>query len=629
MKVSHKWLSSFFEDALPSPEAIADALTFHAWEVEEIIKTEGDTVLDIKVLPDKSSWALCHRGIAKDLSIILNHPLVQDPLRESAELAPQTGSISIDIQTDTCTRYTAAHITGVKVGPSPSWLKERLAVIGQRSINNVVDATNYVMFELGQPLHAFDAKKLAGLSIVVRNAREGEEITTLTGETYALSASDAVIADGMSGMPLGIAGIKGGKAAEVTGDTVDLLLESAHFKHIPVRHTSKRLKLRTDASMRFENNIVPELAPYGLMRAAKLIAEIAGGTIEDCADSGMPSRAIVPVSVSLQKINSVLGIALTEEEVCDIWNRFGYACSTENGLFTVTPPFERTDIEIPEDLIEEIGRIHGYADVPSLTPKPIALTELNVRFYYAEKVREILTQHGFSEIYTSSFRKHDSIRVANAFASDKGYLRSTLRENLEEALTRNIPNKDLLGLPFVALFEIGTVFTEASEEYHIALGVRHNLGYKEKTDGKIIEAALGALRELLGDFNAEVREGTAEFNFGAMIPSLPLPVAYESFVSPGKVTFVQFSQYPSISRDIALWADANTHADEIMEVLDAHAGALRVRTDLFDEFSKEGRTSYAFRLVFQSMDRTLTDDEVNAIMEKIYHAVRERGWEVR
>jgi phenylalanyl-tRNA synthetase beta chain len=628
MKVSYTWLNSFFSESLPAPEDLADALTFHAWEVEEVVPVNGDTMLDIKVLPDKSSWALCHRGIAKDLSVILDRPLAADPLAGSAALTPANEALRVEIASDTCTRYTAAHITGVKVGPSPAWLAERLATIGQRSINNVVDATNYVMFELGQPLHAFDAGKLGGTSIRVRDAREGEEIVTLTGETYTLTSKDAVIANGTTDEPVGIAGIKGGMAAQVDAATTDLLIESAHFSYAPVRKTSQRLRLRTDASARFESGIVPELTAYGLARVCALIIEIAGGTLTGYADTGLPARMKTSVTVPLAKLRSVIGIDLKEEEVESIMRRFGYEYTLQGGALTVIPPFERTDIAIPEDIIEEIGRIHGYADVPSITPDPLALQEVNKRFIYAEKIRAALVSKGFSEIYTSSFRERDEVKLANAFASDKGYLRSDLRSNLADALLKNVPNKDLLGLPFVGLFEIGTVFKDGGEEYHVALGVRHGLSYKEKTDAPVLVSALEALHGALGEFSAETRDGIAEFDFGSILPELP-EASYESHPAPQKVTYAPFSPYPAMSRDIALWVSEGIASADVASVLDAHAGALRVRTTLFDEFTKEGRTSYAFRLVFQAPDRTLTDEEANSFMENVYAAARERGWEVR
>lgn len=629
MKISYNTLNTFFDGALPSPEAIGDALTFHAWELEEIVPMEGDTMLDIKVLPDKSPWALSHRGIAKDLSVILSLPLVRDPFSELPSLAPILAGLVVKIETDTCTRYTAARIEGVKIGPSPDWIKSALKTIGQRSINNVVDITNYVLFELGQPLHAFDSTKMGGTSITVRSAKEGESITTLTGESYVLSTDDAVIADGTTGGAIGIAGIKGGKVAEVDENTTAILLESAHFGSIPVRKSTQRLKLRTDASVRYENGIVPELTAYGLVRAATLIAEIAGGTITGYADTGEVKRTVLPVSITLRKINSVLGRSFTEEEVTDILERFQYSYTRGDGVFTVTPPFERTDLIIPEDIIEEIGRVHGYADVPSIVPEPIEQHELNTRFYYSERIRDVLTSVGFSEVYTSSFREKDAVKLANAFAADKGYLRSSLRENISEALVKNVPHTDLLGIQSVGLFEIGTVFTKEGESYRVALGVRHGLEYKEKTDLPRLTESLAKLEEILGNVGASIEDGIAEFDFGAVLEKLPMPTAYAEFEKSKDVVYTPFSLYPSMSRDVAFWVNGDTALSEIQNVLKEVAGELCVRLSLFDEFKKEERTSYGFRFVFQSIEKTLTESDVQPIMERIYGLISERGWEAR
>lgn len=629
MKISYNTLNKFFDGKLPSPEIVANELTFHSWEIEEIIPMEGDIMIDVKVLPDKSAWGLSHRGVAKDLSVILNMPLAFDPLKEPAELSPKDEGITVSIETDTCTRYTAALIRGVNVGPSPEWLVKALKTLGQRSINNIVDITNYVMFGVGQPLHAFDAGKLEDINIRVRNAKAGEKITTLTGEIYELTEADALIVDGTSDAPVGIAGIKGGAAAEVTNDTVDILLESANFRAVPVRKTSQRLRLRTDASTRYENGIVPELAAYGLRDAVKFILEVAGGELVGYADTGVPPREILPVRVSIEKINSVLGLVLETSETEDILKRFGYTYTLENGHLTVTPPFERTDLRIPEDLIEEIGRMHGYADVPSITPDPLPATEINKRFYYSEIVRDTLTGLGFSEVYTSSFRNNDTVRIKNALATDKEYLRSSLHENLKEALLKNIAHQDLLGIPFVGIFEIGTVFDEKGERFTVAFGVRHSAEYKEKKDGPILEGAKEALVAVLGTFETLEKEGIIEFDLGALLLALPEPTSYGAFSKGDDAVYVPFSLYPSMSRDVAFWVPDGSAKEDIEKLLKDEAGDLCARISLFDEFSKDGRTSYAFRLVFQSYEKTLTDNEINAVMDRVYRKIADRGFETR
>lgn len=635
MNVSRNWLQTYFSAPLPEATRLEEALTFHSSEVEGIEKMGDDAVLDVKVLPDKSAWMLSHRGVAKELSVILDVPLSHDPLATAPELMPTTDAIRIAIQTDACPRYAAALVRGVTVGPSPTWLRERLEAIGQRSINNVVDATNYILFGLGQPIHAFDAKHLAegdGYAVGVRTARAGETITALDEAVYELSTNDLVIVNGAD-EPMGIAGVKGGKYSGVSEATTDLLIEAANFERVAVRTTSQRLKLRTDASARYENGVVPELASYGLTEVVRLITEIAGGELAGYADVFPQPRVVAPVSVPLERVCSVLGLSLSEEDVVDVLRRFGYEHTCTEGVVTVVPPFERDDLVIPEDLIEEIGRIHGLADVPSVTPAPVELGEVDARFFYAEEVRSALCALGFSEVYTSSFNAADEVCLENALASDKGCLRSNLRTHIEEALARNVLQKDLLGLDRIALFEVGTVFTQGQEGRgeHLALsfGVRTGVAYKAKTDDPLMEEAKTALTGILGSENFHVQDGVAEINLDAAIADLPAPTAYRPYTKETDATYTPFSLYPHITRDIALWAGEGTLSDEVAGVLHGEAGALLVHLRLFDEFTKDGRTSYAFRLVFQSHERTLTDEEVAGAMERVYKAVEERGWEVR
>lgn len=636
MKVSRAWLQTYFSAPLPDAAKLAEAITFRSSEVEEVIQIiGGDAVLDVKVLPDKSAWMLSHRGVAKELSVILDAPLSHDPLAAAPELAPTTDAIRIDLATEKCARYAAALVRGVTVGPSPAWLRAQLEAIGQRSINNVVDATNYVLFGLGQPIHAFDAKHLAtgdGYTVGVRAARTEETITALDGAVYELSGDDLVIVNGAD-EPLGIAGVKGGMHSGISGDTTDLFIESANFDRVSVRLTSKRLRLRTDASARYENGVVPELAGYGLAEVVRLILEVAGGELAGYADVFPSSRIMAPVSVSLAKANSVLGLSLSMEDLGEVFRRFGYEHTLTDEVVTIVPPFERDDLVIPEDLIEEIGRIYGLAHIAAVTPEPLALGEVNARFFYAEEVRDALLRLGFSEVYTSSFNERDEVCLENALASDKGCLRSSLRPHIEDALTKNVLQKDLLGLDCVALFEVGTVFTasggQRSEHLALSFGVRTGPAYKPKSDDPLMEEAKAVLTKILGTEDFHMEDGVAEINLDEAFADLPPPVAYRPYVKDADATYRPFSPYPHVSRDVALWAGEGTLPEEVENTIREAAGPLLVRLRLFDEFQKDGRTSYAFRLVFQSYEKTLTDGEAGEVMERVYGAVKERGWEVR
>ena len=640
MKVAYEWLKEYIGSGAPSVEEIEKLLTFHAFEIEGTEEVVGMDVIDVDVLPNRSSDCLSHRGIAREIATLTGKALAQDPFVEAPTLTPATEQVQVTVENDkACDRFGLALMKGLTVKESPEWLKNFLTAIGQRPINNIVDATNYVMFALGQPLHAYDANKFEQMNgkwqFGVRMAKEGERVTTLTGEEYELTSHVQLIVNaGAHDLPVGIAGIKGGKYAEVDSSTTSIILEAAHFDPTVIRKASQFLKLQTDASKRFENNVSLNVIPYALTRVVSLLIDIAGGICEGYVDYYPNERKNQSVSVSLGHINNLLGLSLNTKEVSDILDRLGFTVSESNGTFTVTAPFERTDIYIPEDVIEEVGRVYGYEHVTSVTPEKVSLTEINTRQYYSEKVRTILVAQGFSEVITSTFRKKDEIRLQNALASDKGCLRSSLRKNIAEVLDKNITNVDLLGLSDVRVFEIGTVFEKGdgtiTEYVSLSLGVRtKQQGYNPKDDAVLQEVQKVIEEQLEVPLEATIEKGVLECNFTTLLAALPLPSGYESHPVSTEIQYKPFSSYPFVSRDIALWVGDGVTAQDVEEVLNNSAGDLRVRTTLFDEFKKDGRVSYAFRLIFQSDTKTLTDDEVNTVIEGVLAALTKNGWEVR
>lgn len=641
MLVLHDWLKEYVGDSMPPAKDVENLLTFHTFEIDGIEEKEGHTVIDVKVLPDRSPDCLSHRGIAHELAAIVGKPLAEDPLRTPAENRPTIDTITVRIEDPAlCRRFGMALIEGVKIGPSPAWLQSRLKALGQRSINNVVDATNYVMLALGQPLHAYDGDRFKKGSddkwhFGVRRAREGEKVTTLTGEEYELDENVQLIVNEEDDMPAGIAGIKGGKYAEVHEGTATILLEAANFDPSFTRKASQQLRLQTDASKRFENGISRSMSPYGLTETVKLILELAGGTCAGYVDVYPEPLENVEVSVSLSAINARLGLTLTEDVVDDVLARLDFTYTKRDATWNVRAPHERVDITIPDNVIEEIGRMYGYDHVASVVPEALPLREVNARHYYSEILRETLLSLGFSEVITSSFRKKDEIQLRNALASDKSYMRSSLSKNLTEVLDKNMPFADLLGERDVRVFEIGTVFSRGgeygvTEHFSVGLGVRtKQQGYTPKDD-QILEEALKALENRLGcTIQSTVSKGVVEFNLSELLRALPVPTQYDEASASVDITFVPFSTYPFVTRDIALWVPEDVGAETVEAVLDEGAGELHVRTTLFDAFQKDGRVSYAFRLVFQSKEKTLTDDEVNVVMDRLTSIVSERGWEVR
>jgi len=594
MKISREWLQTYFEQPLPDAHSLGEVLTFHAFEIEGI----ENGILDVKVTPNRGHDCLCHRGIAKELSAILTVPMKFDPLRDPVSLET-TDTVSIQIQEPAlCSRYIAGHIRGVKVGPSPEWLKDFLESIGQRSINNVVDATNYVMFNLGQPLHAFDAGELSErdgkYAIAVRKAKAGERMVALDGKEYTLSDSMLLIVDGHTDMSIGIAGVKGGAPAAINEETENIVIESANFDGVSVRRTAQALKLRTDASSRFEQVLSPELAAYGMKMVTDMIVQLAGGEIVGFADDYEQIQQKQNVAVSLAKINRVLGTKLHESDVEDAFARLQFAYAKEGDVFNVFVPFERLDLAASEDLVEEVARIIGYDKVPSIEMSAFPKKpEVNANFYSAEVAREELLSKDYSEVFTSVFAEKGDRIVANKIDGMAPYLRSTLLDGLKSAYDRNVRTKELLGLKYVRIFEIGAVWQKGNET--MMLGIADETGIREEP--------------------LKISYGSSE---------------YQELPTSSATRYQPFSRYPFIVRDIAMWVPKNTESfTEVVRIFGDHSQGLLRHVDLFDQFQKDERVSYAFHLVFQSFDRTLTDIEVNAIMKNITDAVAAKGFEVR
>ena len=623
MKVSRKWLQTYFEETLPSAVDIADALTFHAFEIEEIA---GD-MLDVKVLPDRASYALSHRGIAMELSAILNIPLKRDPLRETKPTFSETNALTVTCDPEYVVRHTGALMKGIKVGPSPSWLREALEAVGQRSINNVVDAMNYVMLDIGQPSGGFDLGKLAqenGVTkIDIRRAKKGEKITVLTGEEYELPENSFVFADAQ-GQLLDIAGIKGGLSSGVTESTTDLFISAGNYDGTLLRKTAQALKLFTDASSRFQNRPSPELTAYGMRAILDLVKEVAGGEVVGVVDFYPNPYEGISVGVSTAFINHRLGSSFSDEAIEGALIRLGLPYANENGILTVTPTFERRDVMIPEDVSEEVGRILGYDQIP-VTPLPTSGDVRQERYRGIEMIKDFLVERGFTEISTPSFAVKGEILLANPLQEDKPYLRPNLSGNMKEALTKAVtlaprvlgPVKD------VRLFEVGNIFENGGERLALALGYRPVEGKKQA----VLAEVAGELANFLG-MSAPSGDEVIELSIGE-VDLEKFGDTYAPQIAPLS-RFRIFSAFPFALRDVAVWTPEGTEASEVVNLILEEAGELLARIDQFDRFEKDGKISYAFRLVFESFDKTLSDADLTPVMEKITVALNAReGWNVR
>ncbi len=638
MLVSRKWLQTYFEKELPKAEELVDLFNGHAFEVEGLEQVADDWVIDVDVLPNRSSDCLSHRGIARELATIMGVPMKRDPLRENLPVWDSTDLVQVRIEDEhLCSRYMAGVVRGVEIGASPEWLKTFLETIGQKSINNVVDATNFVMFSLGQPIHAFDMDLLTAdadgkKGIAVRLAKDEEEITTLTNDSYVLTEKDQLIVDGVSDIPLALAGIKGGKQAEVTVKTTDIVVEVATFDPVTVRKTSNRIKLHTDASLRYQNEVPVQLPAFAMREVLTLIEDIANGKVVGVVDGYEHVVENTPIDVTITEINTLLGLELSQEDIEGILVRFEWEFSLDGEEFAVTSPWERTDLTTKEAVIEEIGRMYGYANIVSKLPEvPEAKPPVNKNLYLSTLIQQFFAEHGYSEVLTYTMLDRGEVELANPFTSDKSFMRASLRTGMTQALELNTQNAPLLALDAVKLFEVGTVFTSKGEELHLAVGVKALIGKQSKLDTAMQEDVTELMKSLQVQPKLQVEDGVLEISLEGVLSSLEVPELYGvGHQWDTEARFEMWSPYPYVLRDIAVWVPSEVKPEEVLSEVIRKGTGLLVRYDQFDEYEKDGKVSYAWHLVFQSKEKTLTDVEIGAIMEDVTNTLnRKKGWEVR
>lgn len=602
MKISYNWLQRHIEEKLPSPESLKETIIFHAFEVESLDKLgtgpEEDWIMDIKVLPDRAHDCLGHAGMAREIAGLLGltftaYPLPDLPLQADLPLVAK-----VEIQSDICRRYIAIEVKDVTIGDSPAWLKDAIEAVGIRSINNVVDATNLILLDDGQPVHAFDADKIDG-GIVVRMAHDGEQVITLSKEEKKLSPNDLVIADYLG--PLAIAGVKGGQSAEITNDTKRIIIEVANFEPTAIRKTSRRLNLITDASKRFENEITPEVAYDAARHVVGIIQKVAGGEVVGLSDFYPSPVQPRTLSFSLTDITRLLGTAITLEDV-DRWiAEYHIEATKEGDRYTITIPKSRLDITGSHDIAEEVGRMVGYDRIPS-SPLPFIPVEQKDSEYRAvTAVKYWLAQNGFREVMNYTFTKKGDVHVAYG-TKDKSALRSNLSDGLKESYEKNRLNAPLLGISAIRLFEIGTVFIGKEDNQHEEM--------------RVATADKGVFEEL------PLQEFIKKYNIDTARSVVPLTIPHK--------TFKPWSPYPFITRDIAVWVNPSEQAS-LETIVTAFAQQYCVREPvLFDHFEKEGKTSVAYRLVFQSYEKTLTEAEVEGRFSELIEKIKsEKGFEIR
>ncbi len=598
MKISRNWLQTYFKNPLPDNDALWNNFTFHLCEVESVDQAGEDSILDLNILPNRAHDCLCHKGIAQELSAILDTEFIET---KAEKIQGEKTNLKVRIDTPACRRYMARIVRNVSIGESSSAVKDKLLAIGQKTINGAVDAGNFVLFDKGQPVHVFDLDKLENEEIIVRNGKEGEILTTLDDKEVALNSDIAVISD--SHRALALAGIKGGKTAEVTKDTKNILIEVANFDPISVRKTARKQGLLTDAAKRFENDLSPELCEVGMYEVTKIILEeckTEDTVVEEIVDIYPNPQVDASIEITLSKVNKRLGSLFTEKEVEDVFRRLRFEYEKKGDVYHIKRPLLRLDLVLSEDIVEEVGRILGYERVVPQIPKIDFEPKINEMFFYMLAIRKYFFDKGFSEVMTYTLSKKGEREVSRG-PKGKSFLRKNISDGLKESVELNRLNAPLLQQSEVKIFEIGTVFLKDSEEMHVAWG----------TQKEIFEMTLA---EFVKKENISIENDYTK---------LSAQITEKKF-SP-------WSPYPFIVRDISVWMD-ETHTEidvknAIESVLPTSLLALPVH--VIDTFEKDGKISKTFRIIFQSNEKTLTDEDVFGPVSAVNNKIAILGLKIR
>ena len=639
-----------------------------------------DPVIDFKVTANRAADCMSITGLAREASVILGKPFHM-PQTGFAEVE---GSISdylkVEVQdSGLCPRYMARVVRSVKIAPSPLWMRQSLAAAGVRPINNIVDITNYVMLELGQPMHAFDYRNIRGGEIIVRRAGEGETLQTLDGKVRELNGKMLVITDMMG--PIGLAGIMGGEHSGIYDDTSMVVFESANFQWSSIRLTSRALGMRTESSARYEKDLPQYLAEAALNRAMALIEQLGAGEVVkgaiDCKDAAILPRTII---VQTDRVCGLLGQQIDSCIIIDILQRLGFGVQAEGNTLTLEVPLWRQDVESYADVAEEVQRLYGYHTIPSVPPPGEAL--LGRRTKRQEdmlKLRGLLSGMGLNEAMSYSFIApsaldklgldagsplRDGIRLLNPIGEDYSLMRTTLAPSMLRSIAANNNRK----IATVRLFEINRTFlaNHASkprnedgsyslsapcfEDEYICIGITD-----ATMDFYDLKGLLETLFQRFGIVNAEFKAGAGCYyhpgrsaaafaggeklaELGELHPDVTAAFEVEQRVLMAEINVEKLlalglrdcaiqplPKFPSISRDLAVVVDALCPVGDVLAVIRSSGGKLLESVALFDIYRGiqvgEGKKSVAFSLVFRSADHTLVDDEATICFEFIVSAL--------
>ncbi len=621
---------------LPGITKVAEASNLYSFEVEE---AAGD-LLDIAMPANRYSDAASHIGIAREVSAALEKPF-KSPVKEIINPPSGQGILKVEVENRAaCPRYSARVFEIKKLPATPAWMKGVFKTCGLKPINGIVDLTNYVMLETGQPLHAFDAGKLASGKIIVRKAKNGEKIETLDGQRFELNPNDIVIAD--SSKALGIAGIKGGLNSGVDGRTRRIIVEAANFDPVRIFKTSRRLKLVTDASVRFSHGLSPELAGQGMDRITELLIK-SGAKLVDSVDIYPKKAGDGIIEFTPERYKSLIGAEISQAKAKKIFMSIGFLIE-KNGAkkkspdsFLVRVPAWRTDVENQEDLIEEAARFIGYnkmkPQMPTVALKPAQEEDMVI---LKEKVRRFLVNVNLNEVYNHSFSDEggkSAVGLENPISSEF----KELRQTLQAGLLKNVADNGRF-FDEVRVFEIGKIFKSEGgnvrENLHlgIAIGARKKSSVLELKgifddllrslgleDFRMTESAGEALRiesgkRIFGSIKAANLEKGWVASVGEISLDAILPVIEE------ERAFKPLPKYPAVMRDISVLLSVDARIGQVMEAIERASSKSVEDVDLIDEYVDEkfdGKQSLTFRIIFQSEDKTLTDAEVDRDLSKI------------
>lgn len=673
MKISYNWLREYV-DVKNSAIAVAQWLTMAGLEVTSLEEKPKDAVLEIEVTTNRPDW-LSIIGVAREVSAITGKRLRLPKVPNILPVATRDRQIKVEIDDKPlCPRYTARVVDGVRVEPSPQWLKEHLETIGVRPINNVVDVTNFCLFELGQPMHAFDYDKLIGQTIIVRRAKKGEELITIDNTKRVLDGDMLIIAD--EKRPIAIAGVMGGLETEVNEGTKTILLESAYFDPISVRKTQRRLGLSTDSSYRFERGVDFEGVLFASNRAARLVAQVCNGKIGVLKEAGAKVTKTNSIKLSIDKVNRILNLELTPILVKKILMSLDLGVIGAQEELRVAVPSFRNDLRREEDLVEDIARIYGYGKIPITIPKMVGHSERKTfQRKIEEMARDLLIQEGIDEVITYSLIDKKGlgnihfqddgkvISIANPLSSQQEIMRPSLIPGILDVARFNINRK----LEDVRIFELSKVYFRANDKgYQEELGLcillsgTRKMGWRQKWDVDFFElkGVVENLFERLGIKNYRFGNVTADIFYPGRAAEILIDevgvgslgqikneildnfdIKKEIFLCEIKfwelVNLVSIekkaaplAKFLPTKRDVSLIVEKNIYIKDLIETIRDKGGATLKDVEICDEYFGEqipaGKRGLTFSIEYLSSDRQLTEEEIEKVHSRIRDALKNK-----